>query len=380
MATKREHTNDTTSNEPIKKKVKENYKRVTGKLLNKTTLSIDNQRYYTFRFLIDNKIEAYYGNLQCFKDLVDGECYDISLNFIKTKFKEYIQINEYVKCDTPIEDTAAQVQLCLTRADFEDESVVNVLAKLKCVFKRLNANNYKMVFEINMADAGGAVHVEQVECFANSKILASMAKGHVKNCEDFNQLMEFYFKNSEKIFNVYGVKCQHTIKGTVAFLNLVAGQMTRLETPINTDNDDYINLKHINATNNISRANKHLMCKKLSHFKADPKESDNGKESFSVQFKSIDSIDADEPKWTKCVYYLDNNNNNNNNNKQENKDETDSNVMQKLSMDFDQLTTLMTDNLTKSIIYVTVDNADVNNMNMLGLLRYDEDMCEYSFI
>ncbi|AAQ91666.1 late expression factor 3 [Choristoneura fumiferana DEF multiple nucleopolyhedrovirus] len=374
MATKREHTNETASNEPLKKKVKENYKRVTGKLLNKTTLSIDNQRYYTFRFLIDNKMEAYYGNLQCFKELVNGECYDISLNFIKTKFKEWIQINEYVKCDTPIEDTAAQVQLSLKHTDFEDESVVNVLAKLKCVFKRLNANNYKMVFEINMADAGGAVRVEQVECFANAKVLASVAKGHVQNCEDFDQLMEFYFKNSGKLFNVYGVKCQHTVKGTNAFLNWVAGQITRLETPTSTDNDDYLNLQYSNATNNISRSNKHLMCIKLSQFKADPKESDNGKESFSVQFKAIDSNDADEPKWNKCVYYLDNNN------KQDGKDEADNNVMQKLSMDFDQLATCLSDNLTNAIIYVTVDNAEANNMNMLSLLKYDEDMNEYSFI
>jgi hypothetical protein len=159
MATKRENTNET-NGEPLKKKVKENYKKVTGKLINKTTLSIDNQRYYTFRFLSDNKVEAYYGNLQCFKDLVEGECYDVSLNFVKTKFKEWIQINEYDKCDAPINDTA-QVKHCLTRADFENEDVVNVLAKLKCVFKRLNTNNYKMVFEINLADAGGAVRVEQ---------------------------------------------------------------------------------------------------------------------------------------------------------------------------------------------------------------------------
>ncbi|AJD09244.1 late expression factor 3 [Condylorrhiza vestigialis mutiple nucleopolyhedrovirus] len=378
MATKREHTNETTSNEPLKKKVKENYKRITGKLLNKTTLSIDNQRYYTFRFLIDNKMESYYGNLQCFKELVDGECYDISLNFIKTKFREWIQINEYVKCDTPIEDTAAQVQLCLTQTDFEDENVVNVLAKFKCVFKRLNTNNYKMVFEINMTDAGGAVRVEQVECFVNAKVLASVAKGHVKNCDDFDQLMEFYFKSSEKMFNVYGVKCQHTVKGTFAFSNWVAGPMTRLETPTITDNDDYLNLQFSNATNNISRSNKHLMCVKLSQFKADIKENDNGKENISVQFKAIDSDDGEDPKWNKCVYYLDNNNINKQDTKQDTKNEAD--VMQKLIMDFDQLSTCLSDNLTNAIIYVTVDNADSNNMNMLGLLKYDEDMNEYSFI
>lgn len=128
MATKREHGNETGA-EPAKKKVKENYKRVIGKLLNKTTISIDNQRYYTFRFLADNKTEAYYGDAQCFKDLVENDCYSVNLNFVKTKFKEWIQINDYEKCESILEE-AAPVKQVLTRADFENEEMVNVLAKL----------------------------------------------------------------------------------------------------------------------------------------------------------------------------------------------------------------------------------------------------------
>ncbi|AAK85624.1 LEF-3 [Epiphyas postvittana nucleopolyhedrovirus] len=373
MATKREHANET-SGEPQRKKIREDYKTVIGKLLNKTTLSIDNQRYYTFRFLSDNKIEAYYGNLQCFKDLIESECYNISLNFIKTKFKEYIYINNYTKCDAPIENVAP-VKMCLTRLDFENEETVNILVKLHCVFKRLNANSYKMVFDINMLDAGGAVRVEQVECFANAKTLASVAKKQVKNCEDFDELMDFYFKNSGKLFYLYGVKCQYTNKGQNAFLNWIAGQTTRLETADETDNEDYINLKYSTATNNISRTNKHLTYMHLSQFKAELKEGDNLKESFSVQFKVADPIDADNSKWNKCVYYVDSSSSNNNKT-----DDVDSGVMQKMLMDFDQLSTCLADNLTKAVIFVTADNMDANNMNMLALMKYDEDDCEYNFM
>ncbi|AWD33605.1 late expression factor 3 [Samia cynthia nucleopolyhedrovirus] len=369
MATKREHGNETGA-EPAKKKVKENYKRVIGKLLNKTTISIDNQRYYTFRFLADNKTEAYYGDAQCFKDLVENDCYSVNLNFVKTKFKEWIQINDYEKCESILEE-AAPVKQVLTRADFENEEMVNVLAKLKCVFKRLAANNYKMVFEINMADAGGTVRVEQVECFANAKMLANVAKSFVKNCDDANELMDFYFKNSETLFNVHGVRCQYTSKGQSAFLNWVAGQSTRLEAAGDADSDDHLNLKCSSATNNISRANKHLVCVRLAQFKADQKESDSGKESFSVQFKAAD-CDNEEPRWNKCVYYVDS--------KADEVAQSDTSALDKLAMDFDQLTTCLADGLTKAVLFVTVDNSNPNNMNMLGLLKYDEEDREYSFV
>ncbi|AKR14161.1 late expression factor 3 [Dasychira pudibunda nucleopolyhedrovirus] len=371
MAAKREHAD--CGAEPARKRVKENYKRVTGKLLSKMTISLENHLYYTFTFrlLNENKTEAYYGNLQCFKDLVEQECYDVSLNFVKTKYNERIEINEYSKCDAAIDENVA-VKLCLTRADFENEEIVNVLAKLKCVFKRLGANSYKIVFDINMQDAGGAVFVQQVECFANLKVLASAAKAFVKSPDNFNSLMDFYYKNTNTLFYVHGVRCQHTSKGQNEFLNWTAGPSTSLETPSNTDNEDYINLVHNHSTNNISRANKHLKSMQLSLFKAEQKTNDNGKHSFSVQFKTLDSMDDDDTKWHKCVYYVDSNGNK--------EDPNDTNAVQKLAMDFDQLATCLADKLTKATIFVTADNADASTMNLLGLLKHDDEECEYQFL
>ncbi|AGR57120.1 LEF-3 [Choristoneura rosaceana nucleopolyhedrovirus] len=372
MAAKREYVNDC-GGDPPRKRMKENYKRVTGKLLNKMTISLENHLYYTFTFrlLNDNKTEAYYGNLQCFKDLVEQECYDVSLNFVKTKCNERIEINEYVKCDTAIDDSVT-VKQSLTRANFENEETVNVLAKLKCVFKRLAANNYKMVFEFNMRDAGGSVCVQQVECFASLKMLASAAKAHVKNFENCNELMDFYFKHADTLFYVHNVRCHYTSKGQNVFLNWTASPSTSLEKAINTDDEDYINLMYSRSINNISRANKHLKCLSLAQFKAEQKTNDNGKNSFTVQFKTVDSMEEDDNKWNKCVYYVDSNNNK--------EDPNDINAIQKLAMDFDQLATCLTDGLTKGAIFVTIDNADPNTMNMLGLLKYDEEEREYHFI
>ncbi|AGR56974.1 LEF-3 [Choristoneura occidentalis alphabaculovirus] len=372
MATKREHVNDCGS-DPPRKRVKENYKQVTGKLLNKTTISLENNLYYTFTFrlLNDNKTEAYYGTLQCFKDLVEQECYAVSLNFVKTRCSQRIEINEYEKCNAAVDDSVA-VKQNLTRADFENEEIVNVLAKLKCVFKRLTVNNYKLVFEFNMQDVGGAMCVQQVECFANLKVLANAAKAHVKNPEDFNELMNFYFKQADTLFYVHGVKCQYTSKGQNVFLNWTASLSTSLEKPTNTDDDYYTELVYSRSTNNISRANKHLKCIQLAQFKSELKTNDNGKNSFTVQFKTVDSMEEDDSKWSKCVYYVDSIGN---------KEEPhDINNIQKLAMDFDQLATCLTDGLAKAAIFVTVDNADPNTMNLLGLLKYDEEEREYNFL
>lgn len=155
------------------------------------------------------------------------------------------------------------------------------------------------------------------------------------------------------------------------FLNWVAGQSTRLEAAGDADSDDHLNLKCSSATNNISRANKHLVCVRLAQFKADQKESDSGKESFSVQFKAAD-CDNEEPRWNKCVYYVDS--------KADEVAQSDTSALDKLAMDFDQLTTCLADGLTKAVLFVTVDNSNPNNMNMLGLLKYDEEDREYSFV
>lgn len=368
MATKREHDG---GSDPPRKRVKENYKSVTGKLLSKSALSLDNQLYYLFTFRLDNnKTEQYYGNSQLFKDLDEQQCYEVRLNFVKTKFTDRIEIGHCDKCDAALIDDTARVKQSLTRTDFDSEEIVNVLAKLKCVFKKLGAHSYKMMFEINMQDVSGDVRVQQVECFANAKVLASIAKKHVKDPEDFDKLMDFYFKNTNSLFYVHTVRCQNQIKDQSVYLSWTAGPLTSLEPVTDTENEDYVNLMQNRASNNISRSNKHLKALSVVQLKTEQKTSDNGKDSFSVQFKTVDSMEEDENRWNKCIYYVDNN-----------KDESNkNNVIQKLAMDFDQLSTCLSDNLTKAIIFVTVDNVDVNNMNLLGVVKYDDEDCEYYFM
>ncbi|ANF29721.1 lef3 [Catopsilia pomona nucleopolyhedrovirus] len=392
-AIKRSLSNDDNSGEPLikrtmidLKKIKENYKQVNGKLLNKMTLSIDNVIYYTFRIMSDNKIKEYYGDSQCFKDMIEEKCYDISLNFVKTKFSEWIQINEYKECEAQIESTV-RMNDYLTCKEFENEDSVNTIAKLKYIYKKPNTVMYKIVFEINYKNLNDDPQVIQIECSTNAKMLLNIFKNDIKGSNDINDLIAHIKKSENKIYNVYNVKCQQiTNGGNNVYYNWNMLSSTRMEACDGVDNELYANLQdcdnNCGAKINISRSNKHIIACNVNSFKIEMDENNQsgngGSGKFIIQFKSDDlsyndsdeqqSVCSDYNKWNRCVFYV-------NANK---KTEPDS--LQKLSADLNQMAELLEDDLIKIILYTTVDNDDNRNMNMLGLLKYDDDENEYKFL
>ncbi|ABL76003.1 late expression factor-3 [Maruca vitrata nucleopolyhedrovirus] len=372
MATKRSLSVESNGEPLIKrmasspKKIKENYKTVSGKLMSKMTLSIDNEYHYTFRIMSDNKIQEYYGDSQSFKDMEEGKCYDISLNFVKTKFNQMIQINEYKECKMKIE-TATPISEYLTNKCFENENSVNILAKYKFIYKKINSGLYKIVFEIMYKNINDDSNLVQVECSVNAKTLINLLKNKTKGSDDINDVFKYLKDNEDQIFNIYNVKCQQIFSGSNVYMNLNMVNSTRIELCETKESDTYLNLQSCTDTKtNISRLNKYVALYNVNMLKNEFEENDKGDSKFIVQFKSDDLNKFDSSKWNKSVFYVNT------------KTKTDS--LQKLCADFNQLTMLLEDNLIKVTIYVTVENGEYQNMNVLGLLKFDEDENEYVFL
>ncbi|USC25915.1 lef-3 [Palpita vitrealis nucleopolyhedrovirus] len=376
MATKRNLFGESSSSEPLikrmatsPKKIKENYKKISGKLMSKMTLSIDNEFYYTFRIMIDNKIQEYYGDSQCFKQMEEGKCYDISLNYVKTKFNQMIQINEYKECDMEI-DIATPLSEYLTNKHFENEDSVNTVVKYKFIYKKINSNLYKIVFEIVYKNSNDELDVVQIESSINGKTLTNLFKTDIKGSDDVNEVFKYLKNNEDQIFVLYNVKCQQIFNGINVYMNWNIINSTRIEPCTAKDKEAFSELVNplANARINISRSNKIVTCYNIVELKSELEENDVGDSKFIVQFKNENNCE-DDKKWNKSVFYV-------NNNKK-----TETNSLQKLCADFNQISMLLDDNLIKATVYVTVDNnSETNNMNVLGLMKYDEDENEYIYL
>lgn len=153
---------------------------------------------------------------------------------------------------------------------------------------------------------------------------------------------------------------------------------TRIELCEAKENEAYSNLQNCtNARINISRSNKRVASYNVNMLKSELEENDMSDNKFIVQFKSDElnvadsddrSTSSDSSKWNKSVFYV-------NTNKK-----TEADSLQKLCADFNQISMLLEDNLIKVTIYVTVENGENGNMNVLGLLKYDEDENDYTFL
>ncbi|AGA16218.1 lef-3 protein [Thysanoplusia orichalcea nucleopolyhedrovirus] len=380
MATKRSFSGEGSSDEPLikrtaasPKKIKENYKQISGKLMSKMRLSIDNEYYYTFRIMSDNKIQEYYGDSQSFKDMEEGKCYEVNLNFVKTKFSQWIQINEYTECDMKLETSTPLIE-CLTNKHFENEASVNTLAKYKLIYKKINSNLYKIVFDIIFKNLNDDCNVVQIECSANAKTLINLFKSNIKNSDDVNEVFTYLKNNENEIFNIYNVKCQQIYNGSNVYMNWNLTNSTRIELCDAKGSESFFNLQNCTDTRlNISRSNKYVASYIVDVIKSELEENETGNNKFVVQFKSdnlndADCNDIDSKKWNKSVFFVNTTKN------------TEADSLQKLCADFNQITMLLEDNLIKVIIYVTVDNGENANMNLLGLLKYDQDENEYKFL
>jgi hypothetical protein len=350
------------------KKVKLNYKELTGQLMHKTRLSINNEFFYTFGFLSDNKIKDYYGNAKIFSELHEGKCYHITLNYVKTKNTERIEVNDYKECEIKNEITSP-VDYFLTNKHFEDEEKVNTIAKFKYIFKKLNSNMYKIMFEINYRNLNDDITVVQVECAATEKSLMNIFKtSTATEDDDINALITYTKRFENKIYNLYNIKCQKIIQNPNVYYNWNTINATRLEICENVQNEMCDSLIHsgADAKINISRSNKYVYHCNVTNIKIELDEGDSGNNRFLVQFKSDDpmfnenlndiaSTSLDINKWNKSIFYV-------NTNKK-----TEADNLPKLAADLNQIEELLEDGLIKIDIYFTVD--DSKNINILSILK-----------
>ncbi|AKN80985.1 Late expression factor 3 [Lonomia obliqua multiple nucleopolyhedrovirus] len=365
------------------KKIKENYKTIVGQLMSKITLSIDNKYLYTFRVMSDNKIKEYYGDSQCFAVLTEGKCYEMSLNFVQTEYSEWIQINEYKECE-PNNSAIMPINYTLTGKEFENEDTVNTLAKFKYIYKKLNSNVYKIVFEINFQNLNDDPNIVQVECATNCRFFGNIFKRHVdyQDGDNISAIINYLKTNGNKIYTLYNVKCQRILNGSNVYYNWNMMTSTRMELcEMTADNKiAFSNLEDSeNVKINISRSNKHVYSCDITNFRTEINENENGSNKFIMHFKSNDIITADNndgmstssdsfSMWNRSVFYVNS----------AKKSETDS--LQKLNADLNQAAELLEDGLIRIIIYVTVDNHDSRNMNMLSILKCSADNENCNFL
>jgi Nucleopolyhedrovirus late expression factor 3 (LEF-3) len=349
------------------KKIKADYKEVTGQLVHKTRLSINNEFFYTFGILSDNKVKDYYGSAKIFSKIEEGKCYRISLNYVKTKNSEWIEINKCEECEINNE-VLVPTDYYLTNSHFEKEEQVNTLAKFKCMFKKLNAYSYKLVFEINYKNLDDEITVVQVECSATVKNLLNIFKVN----GDIGTLIALMKTNENKIYNVYNVKCQTITQGQNVFFNWNITSSTRFELCDNLQNEMCESLIQQDSKINISRCNKYISDCNATQIKFDLDENDNGSSKFLIQFKSDDPLfhqhnnASTSSDWIKSVFYVNTNKN------------TETDNLPKLTADLNQIAELLDDGLIKLNIYFTVD--DCKNVNVLSFLKSNEDDNEYLFL
>lgn len=351
------------------KKIKTNYKTVKGKLMNKTKLSIDNELYFYFKFLSEDKVNEYYGDSQCFEVMKENTCYELKLNYVKTKFKNWIQINSFAECNLEM-DNLVKVNEFLTSKMFEDEQDVNAIVKLKYIYKNPNSLMYKIVYEINYKDFNDdECQVVQVECSTNAKFLFSMVK-----CDEINELLAYFKSNENNIFNIYNVKCQQMINnGNNPYYNWSTTRATRMELCETLNVEKVVNLKNYNAETSISRLNKRIISCDVKKLKMNMEENNQGDVKFVIQFKTDNFVDVtddlstylDSDKWIRATLYV---------NKKVEYD-----FAQKLSADINQLAELLDDGLVKVVLFATVDNGGSCNMNVLSLLKLDDEN-DYTYL
>ncbi|UZE89758.1 LEF-3 [Parapoynx stagnalis nucleopolyhedrovirus] len=343
------------------------YKTITGQLVNKTRLSINNEFFYTFGILLDNKVKDYYGTAKIFSKVEEGKCYKISLNFISNKATNWIEINECEECEIDNE-IIVPTDYYLTNNHFEEEKQVNTLAKFKFLFKKLNAYSYKLVFEINYKNLDD-ITVVQVECSATVKNLLNIFKSHATLNDDIGTLIAFMKTNENKIYNVYNVTCQKIMQGQNVFYNWNATSSTRFELCDNLQNEiceSLMNDDRHDLNINISRCNKYISYCNATKIKFDLDENDNGNSKFLIQFKSEDFQISTSSDWIKSIFYVNTHKN------------TEADNLPKLSADLNQIAELLDDGLIKLTMYLTVD--DCKNVNVLGFLKSNEDDDGYLFL
>ncbi|ABI35739.1 late expression factor 3 [Ectropis obliqua nucleopolyhedrovirus] len=331
----------TASNENEKRVLKS----VVGELIAKNSMSISNETFYLFKFLINNNGKEYYGDANQFYNLKINSVYETTLVVENGK----ICIGPCVECKN--KDSAIVVEHYLSDKNFDSNDTVSLYARLKYGFKIIdNADAYKCVFHILMGDDENSCSVKEIECTSDLKKLCAVIKNcDVGNAHDF---LQFVAENKDKVLRLQRVKCNQTNAGLKSF---TISHITQIEydnkvdkTLCDIDEDDIVE--------NVSRVNKIIYENYLQEVSSEFVAGNNNNDRLNMQLQMQNSTDK-----IKAVLFTNSYGNvKNKNNKN----------LQRIDVDVNQLTDLIQMNIITAQMHL-VHDVDKNNYTVLGVTKYD---------
>jgi Nucleopolyhedrovirus late expression factor 3 (LEF-3) len=325
-------------------------KPVRGQLISKNLISVNNEKFYLFKFLIDNSTKDYYGTKNHYCKLNVNTAYEVHLVYENKR----INIQKITECDDTFKEILMVPKIFLTNMDFENEDTVSVVAKLKFGFKMLDNNNYKAVFIIRLGSTAKKATLVQIECNAHFALWSEFIKD--ASLKDESALLKYFKCNQNEMFNLCRVKAQE--KNKFKNLNILhVSKMTKmsvLETTLDEDEENVVN---------VSRKNKRIIEGELSNIRSDG----SNDKYHDIKYKVKDEI-----TWVDSKYFL------NNNNADGEEDKVKDDKIKKLRSDINQINDMIEMGIITAFIYSSVNCVGENTMyNVLGIIKIELDNQTY---
>ncbi|AGR56816.1 lef3 [Hemileuca sp. nucleopolyhedrovirus] len=321
-------SSNASSSDTIDGGVRRAFKTLTGELIGKNQISINNETFYLLKFLFDNYSKEYYVDAGKYYEMKINNVYEVTLNYEKKK----IYIGTYKQCKKG--DIAVNVNKYLKETDFDGNDTVSVYVKFKYLFKVLGNHIYKLVYHVFIEDS-----VKEIECTVNFKKISNTITDYTVTTE--NDLFKYYFDNVDKIIKLQRIKCNQSSNG---FKTFVIQPMTQIETKDDIDLNFDIDKKIFNVSR---KNNKYIVTKMVSSINAEL----NHEERLYVTYQADDCTDV-----VRATHYANDNFNKGN--------------LKSLEVEFNQLNDMIENNLIRVHIYVVFE-AEKNICNILAVTKYD---------
>ncbi|ADB84404.1 late expression factor 3 [Apocheima cinerarium nucleopolyhedrovirus] len=325
---------------------------IKGLLISKNTMSINNEPFYLFKFLVNNVNKNYYGDAGQYHSMKEDQFYEVVLDYVNKK----ICIGTFTKCANT--ENVVEVKKWLNLENFEANDNVSVYAKFKFGFKLIDNNTYKMIFHILVGNSLDSAEIKEIECTTNFDKVVEVFKDAIVSNE--NNLLAFLNDNIDKVMKLHRIKCNKT-NGANDYKSFSIQSMTEITVAEDID----IDFENTYNIQNISRKNK-----KVLHFNITKLDAELINGATSDRFLIMFQIEGGDT--TSKANYFNNSYGNNDAGKTANK-------FQRLEAELNQLNDLIENDIVKVSIYVTMD-TETNNFALLGITKLEIDTETYQAI
>nr|AMO27750.1 LEF-3 [Lymantria dispar multiple nucleopolyhedrovirus]QDE14936.1 lef-3 [Lymantria dispar multiple nucleopolyhedrovirus] len=319
-------------------------KSVSGELLSKNKIDINNKSFFLFKFMINNLERDYYGEGQHFYNMSLNAVYDMTLLLKNRK----MYIGEF-KRSAATNSNAVRPSPYLHAKDFEDNSNASVLVRLIAGFKMIDCGLYKMICNLTLHDENDRGQQVQIECTASAcKYMNAVKNSKMQNDED---LLGWFHENENKTLALHRIKCQKT---NGSFMSLAIQNLTQIEV---VSEEERVGLEE--PTSNVSRSNKMVAFGTVRE--------------LSVEHAPLSKVDRyiikykldDHDEWLSASYF-------NDNRYDQSGAQQNAERFKKLEIDLNQLTEMIENDIITVRIFV-VGDLEKKLYNLLGITKCDVD-------